>query len=112
MSAPAKTPTRTCRRCERPMLTPRAAVGSGQRRHGGRGLCDPCFRGLTPDQRADFERNTRTRDEVLDDYDPLRRQGYHRRDIAERIGMSVDALEQCLRRARRDHDPRAVLGPR
>jgi hypothetical protein len=103
---------RTCRRCQRAMLAQRAAVGTGMRRHHGRGLCSACVDQLTPDQLLNYERSNRTRDEVLDDYDLLRRQGHPRRVIAKRIGMNLDALEQVLRRARRVSDPRAKLGPR
>jgi transposase-like protein len=101
-----------CRRCEHPMLPAKHATGSGLRRHSGRGLCNACVHALTPDQLIDYERTTRSRDEVLADYDPLRRQGYPRRDIAARIGISLDALDRCLHRARHAGDPRAVLGPR
>jgi transposase-like protein len=94
------------------MLAQRWAAGTGIHRHSGRGLCNPCVRQLTPDQLLDFERITHTRDEILDDYDLLRRQGYSRRKIAERIGVSLAALEQCIWRARRVCDPRAKLGPR
>jgi hypothetical protein len=94
------------------MLNQKQATGSGLRRHAARGLCSACVARLTPDQLLDFERTNRTRDEVLDDYDLLRRQGHARREIARRIGMNLAALEQCLWRARRVCDPRAKLGPR
>jgi hypothetical protein len=103
---------RTCRRCERPMLNQKQATGTGLRRHAGRGLCTACVAQLTPDQLLDFERVTRSRDEMLDDYDLLRRQGHSRREIAERIGTSLATLERCLWRARAACDPRAKLGPR
>lgn len=55
--------------------------------------------------------NDHAREDVLEDVAWLRENGYRRatnRQLAERLGISVKALENHLSRARRDGDPRAM----
>jgi hypothetical protein len=102
----------TCRKCGWPMCRRNQKAGRGQRRHCGRGLCQHCHRVTRATEQLDeYERPSRTRDEVLDDYQLLRRVGVGRREAARRIGIGVEALDAHIFRARRDGDPRAVLGP-
>lgn len=49
-------------------------------------------------------------DEVLEDWDLLRRAGLTRAEAAQRIGMRLESLERVLQRHR--DDPRARLGQR
>ncbi len=49
----------------------------------------------------------RPADDVLDDWDDLRRQGYSIRDAATRLGMTTAALDQVITRGARKGDPRA-----
>ena len=78
-----------CVECKR---TPRLA----------RGLCVKCyhhhrFAGTL----IDFERQLRPADELLAEWDELRRDGYTRRNAAERIGVTIFALSKAIQRANR-----------
>ncbi|MGH3598920.1 MAG: hypothetical protein ACRDQH_01365 [Pseudonocardiaceae bacterium] len=57
--------------------------------------------------RADYERRTRSRDDLLDDYVLLREQGCSWPQCAERLGMSYPSFARALLRARAAGDPRA-----
>lgn len=77
--------------------------------HGSRGLCTTCrHHARVNGTIGEFERINRSRDDVLDDWVVLRRQGYSRRQAAERIGMRFAALDRAIQRARRAGDPRAA----
>lgn len=52
----------------------------------------------------------RRTDELLDDWDAMRRAGVTRREAAERLGMTEPGLHRMLQRHR--DDPRAKLGQR
>lgn len=57
----------------------------------------------------------RAREDVLEDVEWLRENGYRHatnRQLAERLGMTLKALENHLTRARRDGDRRADFGDR
>ncbi|MGH7687803.1 MAG: hypothetical protein ACREN2_13450 [Candidatus Dormibacteria bacterium] len=56
---------------------------------------------------VDYERLTRSRDDLLDDYVLLRAQGHDWRQCAARLGMSFAAFSRAMHRARADNDPRA-----
>lgn len=94
----------TCRSCgQGPLVADRrAAAREGLLCHRGRGLCRPCY-----DHECRFGDVTRwgrlsfTREEVLAEYAVLRPLGLTHREIARRLGMSLDALGQALTRARR-----------
>ncbi|WP_028930658.1 hypothetical protein [Pseudonocardia asaccharolytica] len=102
-----------CARCDWPLHPQTTPPRPGYRRHSARGLCLTCHRRLTgTDELYDYGRTTYTRDEVLDEWDQLRRDGVPRCEAARRIGISLDALDAHIYRARRDGDPRAVLGAR
>jgi hypothetical protein len=65
------------------------------------GLCHSCYtlhwqRGTLPSKRI-----TRTRADFVADYELLRSEGYPRRIIAERLGMSYDAVGAAYHRALR-----------
>lgn len=102
-----------CAACPWPLVGQRTKRRpQGFRRHGGRGLCSPCYSRASRDGTLlDFGRATLSRDDVLDDWEVLREQGYGRRVAAERLGMSLDAFDGALRRAARDGDERAVWAP-
>lgn len=82
----------------------------GQNRyHHSRGLCRTCYRRATEDGTIDdWPCRKRPADDVLEDWDMLRREGYSMVQAAPRIGVSPDALEMAIVRARRRGDPRAV----
>lgn len=67
-----------------------------------RQLCTRCYdthyyRGL----HLDFERTTRSRDEVMAEWAVLRAEGYGKRQAAERLGMTFAAFDRALQRATR-----------
>jgi hypothetical protein len=47
----------------------------------------------------DFERTTRSRDEVMAEWALLRSEGYGKRQAAERLGMTFAAFDRALQRA-------------
>lgn len=75
-------------------------------RHGrplqARGLCTVCY-AITrkSGERIDYPRSTRSRAELLEDVAVLREQGLNRRQMAERLAMSRNTLDQALLRAER-----------
>lgn len=72
------------------------------RRHEGRGLCTECYmRAHHRGAIADYERTSRSREDFLEDYRLLRAQGYSRAQIAERLGVTRDAVDKAVSRARR-----------
>lgn len=76
----------------------------GLRRIEARGLCQQCYRAaMDAGTLADYERRTRPRGEILEDWElladnmvPIRTEA---RRLAPQFGMTVDALEAALRRA-------------
>lgn len=69
-------------------------------RSEGRGLCSTCrSRHRGRGTLLDFERPSRSAEEVVEDWLILRDQGHDRRQAAARMGMTHHALEQALRRA-------------
>lgn len=96
-----------CRNCSCPMVGQRETSPPGWRRHVARGLCSRCWSAArTAGDLVDFERNTRTRDEVLDEWVLLRGEGYTRAQAAERIGMTFAAFDRAYWRAVAAGDPR------
>lgn len=93
---PKARPPRECRRC-----------GVLDRNHG-RGLCWRCHSWAQRTGRlCDFERQTRTADELLAEWDVLRREGYAIRDAARRLGLTTKGLERAIDRAAKRGDERA-----
>lgn len=77
--------------------------------HRARGLCHRCYQALFESgELIAFERITRTRDEVMEDWEILRSHGCTKRQAAERIGMSFAAFSRAYDRARAAGDNRAV----
>jgi hypothetical protein len=73
--------------------------------HHGHGLCRPCWRYCrSRDLLVDYERLSRSRADLLEDYGMLREQGHTKPQIAERLGMKLPSLDTALLRARRDGD--------
>jgi hypothetical protein len=73
-----------------------------------RGLCEPCYQRHRYRGTLDnFERPSRTADEVLDEWVLLRGDGHTIRQAAARLGMTHKALDQALVRAKRRGDPRS-----
>ena len=69
--------------------------------HEGRGLCRPCYyRCRKTGELADYELVTHRRTEVLAEWEVLRLDGVSKRDAAGRIGMSFEAFDRALLRAR------------
>jgi len=98
---------RICRGCDRPMTT--HLTDELPRYHRGRGLCNFCHEGARRrGELVDHERLNRTRDEFLDEWQTLCSEGHTLRQIAERLGMTVAAVDQALNRARTAGDRRAV----
>lgn len=103
-----------CVSCPWPLVPQTAGeVPPGWRRHVARGLCDPCWSAAARGGRLpEFERSTYSRDDLLDEWDLLRSQGCTRREAARRLGLSIEAFDRALYRARADGDERAVMGVR
>lgn len=80
----------------------------GHGRNHGRGLCHRCYehhqrRGTL----IDFARRMLDRDLVLTEYEMLRSDGVPPKFMPDRIGMSREAFERAMFRARKAGDPRA-----
>lgn len=101
----------TCVRCTKPILPdsrPNRKTVPNRRRSRSRGLCSPCYVWARyHDCLIDYPRITRSRDELLDDYVVLRRQGYDWKNCAKKLGMNYSAFERALYRARAAGDDRA-----
>lgn len=98
-----------CVRCGCSILPP-APGRSAAVIHRGRGLCQPCYRSVDREGRlSEYEKKFRSRDEILEEWVILCRQGYTRRQAAERLLMKPESFVRALQRARKDGDPRALL---
>jgi len=91
----------TCLECSKPKPT--------NPRRWARGLCSSCYsrhyyRG-TIDQ---FPITYRPREHVIEDWLFLQAQGYTRPHAAERMGMTRDALDHAIARAKRAGDERLL----
>ena len=99
----------TCVECKRPMRCGRGARiedHPGTVQHFGRGLCATCWeRAQKAGTLADYPSTLRRWDELAEDYVILRGEGYTIDVIAERLGMTLKALDKALQRHR--DDPRA-----
>lgn len=99
-----RTPNR-CTRCRGQLRSKKARPQPGIRIHSARGLCSTCYKQV---DYLDYERITRSLDELLDDYVLLRSEGFDWRQCAQRLGMSYTAFERAMYRARAACDPRAA----
>lgn len=98
---------RNCRCCGT-FLHPQRSGAPRRSTLAGRGLCTPCWEFLaSTGELADYERAKRSRDDLLHDYEMLRKQGYTWRQCAEKLRMTYGAFERAMLRARRAGDPRA-----
>lgn len=67
-----------------------------------RGLCDSCYvRHQKLGTLNIWPKRNRTIEDTAEDYAWLRSQGWDDQDIAKRLGMKLDSLQQALRRAQR-----------
>lgn len=84
--------------------------GTGAARyHAGRGLCQKCYEIFKySGELIAFEPLTRTRDELMSDWQILRSRGCTKRQAADRLGMSFDSFNRAYERARAAGDQRAV----
>lgn len=99
-----------CAECGRPVRRGHSRKDEvpGTLRMIGRGLCCACYRRAQREGTLDdYERTFRPREEMLEDWELLRSDGYTVANAAPRMGMTCAALEKALRRAERDGDPRA-----
>lgn len=104
-----------CVLCEIPMCSAKVKPppGAWYERHLGRRLCVQCY-GLHRRQGSleDFDRLTRSRAEVFEEWLLLKRSGVTRREAARRMGMTVEALDQVrYRMAYRMNMSLRSLGP-
>lgn len=73
-----------------------------------RGLCQKCYDAARrSDTLIDYPRVFKKADDVLDDFVELSDQGFTREQIADRLEMKLNTLDQVISRARRRGDPRA-----
>ena len=112
MSAPVHPlTTKCCVRCGHDCISQRlyrqcAALRRRYRSLCARGLCVPCYEwAQRAGTLADYPRKQWAREELLTEYQILRREGYNLRLIADRLEISRGALERALIRAA--GDPRA-----
>lgn len=88
-------------------------IPHGHRRHQGRGLCRGCYDAHEWAGTLDvFGRTTLCSDDVLEDWDTLRRSGRTRTEAAKAIGITVDALDKAIERGIHMGDERAVWAPK
>ena len=90
-----------------------ADLPAGHRFHYSRGLCQVSYtRAMRRRLLHLYPRSSRTRDEVLDTWQRLRRPpfDYSAAQIAQALGMAPSAMSNTLADARREGDPRAVPG--
>lgn len=98
---------RTCAQCGYGMAT--YPSDDLARYHQGRGLCNFCRdRAVRLGTLADYERRSRSRDEVMSEWELLRDEGLSKTQAAERLGMAFKTFETAYTRARRAGDPRAL----
>lgn len=100
-----------CLRCGRMVLPHSKATRNGVS-YGelmqGRGLCTRCYRNVEyHGQLLEYPRLTRSRDELLADYEVLRGQGYNWKECATILGMKYTSFERAMCRARAAGDVRA-----
>lgn len=75
-----------------------------------RGLCQVCYNAIRyTDEIYDYERITRSRAEVLEEWDVLRSEGFSIRQAAIRLGMKYNTLQMAIRRAAVDAERAAAL---
>lgn len=92
-----------CLRCDRP----RPRQPHRRAAQGARGLCAACYDWVTRHGCVDdYARVTWPSDELLAEWDLLRRDGHTMRQAAERLGVSYAALDKAIQRAK--GDPRAI----
>lgn len=92
---------RVCGDCGCPLVPSGTPTVQGVRRHAGRGRCGLCrYRRLRDGTWADVPRPTRANTEVVEDYLLLRQTGLSQREIADRIGMTLPAMDRAICRAR------------
>lgn len=88
-----------CLECDQ-HLYPRRCSVPNRYRHGGRGLCQPCYvakhRAGELDQ---FVRRTRPSIETVEDVEFLYSIGLTRLQAAQRLGITSDAIYRAQRRA-------------
>lgn len=83
----------TCSQC------PRARRSGG--RSGGRGLCVRCYsREHKAGRLHQYPLKNRAAADVAEDVEFLRGQGFTRRQMAERLGMTLAAMDRALLRHR------------
>lgn len=102
---------RPCARCGKYVLPnnkrTRVGIANGELMNA-RGLCTTCYSNEEYHGRLqNWERTTRSRDELLDDYVILRQQGYTWRNCARKLDMEYPAFERAMLRARAAGDDRA-----
>jgi hypothetical protein len=80
----------------------RPATCHPERPVNARGLCDSCYQTAWHKRALDrfpTKRTQRFRDDFIADYTLLRSEGYTRTHIAERLGMTRNAVDAAYRRA-------------
>lgn len=79
--------TKVCERCAR------------ARKVEARSLCGSCYTTAWREgELIDYPRKSLTRDEFIEEFELLRDQGFNRAQIAERLGMKRNTLDQRLTR--------------
>lgn len=76
--------------------------------HCGRGLCKSCYSRLRSGGLGRHPRKTKPSSYTLNNWYRLTLEGNRCRQVAEAIGMSQDAVERAVQRARKEGDPRAI----
>jgi len=75
--------------------------GCGSSLLRARSLCGPCYdHAYYVGNHIDFERITHARGDVLAEWELLRQYGLTRRQVAERLDMTLPAFERACARAR------------
>lgn len=92
-----------CLGCGR-RLYPRRCAVSARNRHGGRGLCVPCYEAKRNAGELDqFPRRTRRSADTVEDAEFLASTGLTRPQVARRLGMTENAIYQARKRVTQAH---------
>lgn len=74
----------------------------GEGWHSARGLCELCYwRHRREDTLADWPRLSYSRDELLEEWALLSREGHTRQQAADRLGISKERLDKAIQRDRK-----------
>lgn len=97
-----------CLRCGRDMVPRTWPRTPGTVTYKGRGYCRTCYDRVFLSPVPAVRSGRWRRDDLLEEWDRLRRDGVTMRQAVDRLGITYDALDKALIRAKAAGDQRAV----